>query len=308
MSKSTKTYKQRNTKPQAQQRALKYEKRFKGSLPKKQKPNAKCACGAGKKFKKCCKKKVMEETRPIYRIADEMTPFKHYLLGDEVEWDANPATNKNLEMSFRQACNMKERYKNPSFRSSHPKYCEPANIMRFMNARKGQVHQLQNNPDGWYSHCFQNAFFYAQWVSRKQLYFGEDGAKVRIGWLLTQCQPGVDMKVDEDFITKMAGKKQTHQAHMKGQDNSFAAELHLIVEMPDGTLYDPTPDYDPTIDVKLWVNDPQLQMMVDTIEGKGYSTYSNMIGTIQDFTPGGSGFLHKYNMDDWHCPLIMMGF
>ena len=28
---------------------------------KKQKANAKCACGSGNKFKKCCKKKVMEQ-------------------------------------------------------------------------------------------------------------------------------------------------------------------------------------------------------------------------------------------------------
>ena len=263
--------------------------------PKKQKANAKCACGSGKKFKKCCKKKVLAARLPIYRIADEMTPFKHYLLGDEVDWDANPATNKNLEMSFRMACNMKERYKNPSFRSSHPKFCEPANIMRLMNARKGQVHQLQNNPDGWYSHCFQNAFFYAQWK----------GGKPKIGWLLTQTKPGLEhiLNMDAD-----PSKGRSHQKHMKGKDNSFAAELHLIVEMPDGTLYDPTPDYDPTISSKIWVNDPELQEMVDRVEGKGYDRYRNLIGTIQDFTPGRSGFLHKYNMDDWRCPHIFIGF
>lgn len=115
------------------------------------------------------------------------------------------------------------------------------------------------------------------------------------------------MTVDEDLISKMCGKKQEHQDHMKGQDNSFSAELHLIVELPDGTLYDPTPDYDPTIiDVKLWVNDPQLQEMVDRVEGKGMKQYTNLIGTIQDWTPGGSGFLHKYNMDDWRCPMILL--
>ena len=304
LTKQIKTYKQKNTKPQAQQRPVKIVK-VQREVPKKQKANAKCACGSGKKFKKCCKKKVMEEKRPIYRIADEMTPFKKYLLGDEVEWDANPRTNSNLEKSFRLACQMKERYKNPAFHSSHPKYCEPANIMRLMNARKGQVHQLQNNPDGWYSHCFQNAFFYAQWKTKNELYFGEYGAKVRIGWLLTQVkiEDLTQLNMDADPIS---GK--SHQKHMEGQDNSFAAELHLIVEMPDGTLYDPTPDYDPTIDVKLWVNDPKLQKMVDSVEGKGYNTYKNMIATIQDFTPGRSGFLHKYNMDDWRCPLIMMGF
>ena len=87
-----------------------------------------------------------------------------------------------------------------------------------------------------------------------------------------------------------------------------AAELHLIVEFEDGTLYDPTPDYDPTISSKIWVNDPELQEMVDRVEGKGYDRYRNLIGTIQDFTPGGSGFLHKYNMDDWRCPHIFIGF
>jgi len=264
------------------------------TMPLKQKANAKCACNSGKKYKKCCKKKVMAEKQTIYKIP--MNDFRYWLLANGREetgnWNANPNTNKNINGSIQVACDMIERYKDPTFYSSHPKYLDHMNILKFCIARKGKLHNLQNHEQGWYSHCFQNAYFYAKYK----------GGKPKIGWLLTQTKPNVKHTQMKDAMS------QKTLAHAEGEDLSFAAELHLIVEFEDGTLYDPTPDYDPTIDEKIWVNDPQLQHMVDSVEGKGFGPYTQMIGAIQDWTPGRSGFLHKHNMKEWRCPMMLMGF
>ena len=251
----------------------------------KQKANARCACKSGKKYKKCCKNKK----QTTYRLDDDMSPFRYWLMkhGEKFgEFNWNPNTNKKLTNAYRTKCQMTEDRKQDGYIVAHPEYLKMDDVVAFMSApaRKGcQLYKLKNTNHGWYSHCFQNAYYFMKFKG-----YG----KPKIGWLLTGF-PGQPKK----FPTGMTNIT----------DGSFAAELHIVWE-GEGKIIDPTPDYDDTMTEKMWVDDPALQRMIDNVIDRGFNRYMNVVGTIQRISPNGSGFLHKQNMLDWRCPNIMCGY
>ena len=252
------------------------------SHPKKQQPNAKCACKSGKKFKKCCKNKG--PTKTYVNIADHLTPFKKWCeaYGPEMDYDFNPRTNNNIVSQVMEHHQMIGQYKNPSFVSSHPKFLKPEDIRNFCEARDIDIKDLKllkNETHGWFSLCFQNAF---AWTKMKGC------GKPKIGWLLNAFPDGMAMTTNNT----------NNDIDFGDMDRKFSAELHLVYEAPDGTITDPTQDYNPTIETKVWLPDAQLQESLDLNDCQdNYYVYMNVIGNILRMTPKGSGFLHKATMD-----------
>ena len=274
------------------------------SMPKKQKANAKCACGSGKKFKKCCKNgdirvNKLLTAQPIkVSIKDHMTDFKWWCFkeaGKYMDYDFNPATNNDIVDNVLQHHKMIEEYKCKSFVASHPQYINDEDLGAFINARsdvpggKGRdagIEVLTNITDGWFSLCFQNTFAYMM----REREAGRKGTPL-IGWLITGFPTGVK------FSCELKGKP---------VDGSFSAEIHLCYKADNGSVIDPTQDYNPTIDYKIFVPDPQLQNMLDMNRCyDNFANYMNIIASIIRFTPGGTGFLHKNNFKTWKCPMIM---
>ena len=274
--------------------------------PKKQKANAKCACGSGKKFKKCCKNgdiRVYDNGSPKrikVSIQDHMTDFKWWCFkeaGKYMDYDFNPATNNDIVDNVLQHHKMIEEYKCKSFVASHPQFINDEDLGAFIRARsdvpggKGRdagIECLTNITDGWFSLCFQNTFAYMM----REREAGRKGTPL-IGWLITGFPTGVKFSCD-----------------LKGKpvDGSFSAEIHLCYKADNGSVIDPTQDYNPTIDYKVFVPDPQLQNILDMNRCyDDFALYMNIISNIIRFTPGGTGFLHKNNFKDWKCPMIMMG-
>ena len=294
--------------------------------------NQKCPCESGKKYKKCCKNKVIlnnadiihswqsEEgiqrgrkqksqalksskyyrgeksgrstiTDTVIKLQDHMTPFKFWCITHVKEFDFNPATNDRIITHVKNHYQMIEEYKNPKFVASHPKFVKLLDLLTFQESRDGKLVRLKNTNIGWYSHCFQNSFFYTKF---------KGCGKPKIGWLVTGFPRDVKCKVPEVFAKHQNGE---------APDMSFSAELHVVWEAPDGELIDPTEDYNPTIDSKIFIEDPKLQKMLDMNNCfDNFSKYMHVVGTIQQMTPLGSGFLHKNNMKTWKCPIIMIGY
>ena len=93
----------------------------------------------------------------------------------------------------------------------------------------------------------------------------------------------------------------------KGEAQTFAAELHIVVEKDDGAWWDPTPDYDVSIKEKIFITDPKLQEMLDACDYEDRHHYTQIIENIKQFTDKGTGFLHKPSMFEWRCPHIIVG-
>ena len=279
--------------------------------PKKQKPNAKCACGSGKKFKKCCKNgdiRVYDNGSPKrikVSIQDHMTDFKWWCFkeaGKYMDYDFNPATNNDIVDNVLQHHKMIEEYKCKSFVASHPQFINDEDLGAFINARsdvpggKGRdagIECLTNITDGWFSLCFQNTFAYMM----REREAGRKGTPL-IGWLITGFPTGVK------YSCELKGLGDGGES----VDGSFSAEIHLCYKADNGSVIDPTQDYNPTIDYKVFVPDPQLQNILDMNRCyDDFALYMNIISNIIRFTPGGTGFLHKNNFKDWKCPMIMMG-
>tara|TARA_R110002110_G_scaffold247753_1_gene464000 strand:+ start:73 stop:978 length:906 start_codon:yes stop_codon:yes gene_type:complete len=280
--------------------------------------NQKCPCGSKKKYKKCCKKNVILnkadkihswqtkkgtqsggylsrngglKSAKVIKLANHMTPFKFWCITHVKEFDFNPATNDRIITHVKKHYQMIEEYKCPKFVASHPKHVKLLDLLTFQESRDGKLVRLKNTNIGWYSHCFQNSFFYTKF---------KGCGKPKIGWLVTGFPREVKCKVPEVFAKHQNGE---------APDMSFSAELHVVWEAPDGELIDPTEDYNPTIDSKIFIEDPKLQKMLDMNNCfDNFSKYIHVVGTIQQMTPLGSGFLHKNNMKTWKCPIIMIGY
>jgi hypothetical protein len=271
----------------------------------KTKPNAKCSCGSGKKYKKCCRKndrqnnnRHKKEDKYTLRVADYMTPFIRWVMYNRPDGKYDPSTNSSIIEQLKGHFQMKINYlENPTFFSSHPKYCKPEDLWRFKLARGGEIVPLKNNQDGWFSMCFSNAWYWCQY---------KENCKPIIGWLMTGLTPEMAKKsAAPSNAAYEDGGMMNDKIRWTPEQAEFAAELHLVVQTPQG-LYDPTPDYDPSIKQKLFITDPKLQKMIDG--ERDWRKYQSIINTIRDFTEHQSGFLHKPEMFEWKCPHIMCGF
>ena len=195
-----------------------YTNRFAPSLPKC-KPNAKCPCGSGKKFKKCCKKKQVQRAN--------MTPKAAYLT-------ENPTALKTFQMEQMDfapedmviSMILRNRYDNKTNKTKINPASDWVSKQYLQEVEEwcgdAPVRMDAADPSlwGWENYCYTNAYSAA--VKYNMEHPEDPNARVVMGLNITQLPDGVP-------------------SNTPGRRTSM--ETHAVVEI-NGELIDVTPDFD----------------------------------------------------------------
>jgi len=183
------------------------------------KPNAKCPCGSGKKFKKCCKKKHIESMN--------LTPKAAYLT-------ENPTALKAFQMEHMDfapkdvviSMVLRNRYENktnkckvnPASKWVSQQYLQE--VEEWCGNAPVRMDAADPSLWGWENYCYTNA--YAAACKYNMEHPEDPNARVVMGLNITQLPDGIP--------SNTPGKR-------------TSMETHAVVEI-NGELIDVTPDFD----------------------------------------------------------------
>jgi len=244
----------------------------------KTKPNQKCPCGSGKKFKKCCRKKIIDAENVRSRIkvcsreeylAENPTALKDYLMNNE--YCKFAPTDECIQMVL---MNRLDTAINKGKIISQSKFVKPNFIQEVTEWNNGvapvKLRVADKEHLGWENCCYFNAFGYA--CKYNEEHPDDPNARVVMGLNITALPDGVP--------------------DSRGLGRTISMETHAVAEV-NGELIDVTPDFDGLVWKWFVPIEEWTQSCWNAGYGfknaKSYKLYSATISMICEYVEGFSG-------------------
>lgn len=187
---------------------------------KKVKPNAKCPCGSGKKYKKCCKKKQVQRANMTPKAAyltENPTDLKSFMMAN---MDFAPK-DKVISMILRNRIDNKTNKNKIISKSDFVKQDYLQEVEEWCGDAPVRMDAADRSLWGWENYCYTNAYGAA---CKYNIEHPEDpNARVVMGLNITALPDGV--------------------RNVKYPGRRVSMETHAVVEI-NGELIDVTPDFD----------------------------------------------------------------